>query len=372
MGAQWSLPAGGRLPPCDVREAIGFLDTPEQERARLGAGPAVVGEHRRQRLVGRNVVASPQYSCPQEETTVSTSAQPRVPTAPFGRTGHQSTRTLFGAAAFSRVTQDEADRTMETLLAYGVNHIDTAASYGESEVRLGTWMEQHRDRFFLATKTGERTYAAARDQIRRSLERLRTTQIDLIQLHNLVQPDEWETALGPDGALRAAVEARNAGLVRFIGVTGHGLTVAKMHKRALERFDFDSVLLPYNYPLIQNPHYAADFEALVAVCQQKNVAIQTIKSATKGPWSEQIQQMDRAHRPAATWYEPLADQQDLETAVHWVLGRDGVFLNTAGDIHVLPKILEAATRFRERPTDQEMAKLARDAHMAPLFVEEAK
>ena len=300
------------------------------------------------------------------------SVQPKIPTAPFGRTGHQSTRILFGAAAFSRVTQEEADRTMQTLLEHGINHIDTAASYGDSELRLGPWMEKHRDEFFLATKTGERTYTAAREQIRRSLERLRVKQLDLIQLHNLVQPEEWETALGPDGALKAAREARDAGLVRFIGVTGHGLTVAKMHKRALERFDFDSVLLPYNYPLIQNAQYAADFEALVAVCKQQNVAVQTIKSATTGPWSEQVQQMDRAHRPAATWYEPLMDEQDLEVAIHWVLGRDGVFLNTAGDIHVLPKILEAATRYRSRPTEEEMTKLVRDAQMAPLFVEETK
>ena len=297
---------------------------------------------------------------------------PKISTAPFGRTGHQSTRTIFGAAAFSRVSQEEADRTMETLLEYGVNHIDTAASYGESEVRLGPWMEKHRDRFFLATKTGDRTYAAARDSIHRSLERLRVKRLDLIQLHNLVQPDEWETALGPDGALKAAQEAREQGLVRFIGVTGHGLTVAQMHKRALERFDFDSVLLPYNYPLIQNPQYSADFEALVALCRERNVAVQTIKSATKGPWSEQVQQMDRSHRPAATWYEPLMDEQDLEVAVQWVLGREGVFLNTAGDIHVLPRILEAAARFKTRPTDEEMHKLVRDAQMAPLFVEETK
>lgn len=303
---------------------------------------------------------------------MTTTPQSRIPTAPFGRTGHESTRTLFGAAAFGRVTQEEADSTMQTLLDYGVNHIDTAASYGDSEIRLGPWMEKHRDRFFLATKTGERSYAAARDQIRRSLERLRVKQLDLIQLHNLVEPEEWETALGPDGALKAAIEARDAGLVRFVGVTGHGLTVARMHRRALARFDFDSVLLPYNYPLIQNQQYAAEFEALVAVCQQKNVAIQTIKAVTRGPWSEQVQQMDRAHRAAATWYEPLADEQDLATAVHWVLGRDGIFLNTAGDIHVLPKILDAATRFQGRPTDQEMAKLARDARMSPLFVDEAK
>jgi aryl-alcohol dehydrogenase-like predicted oxidoreductase len=206
-----------------------------------------------------------------------------IPTDVFGRTGHQSTRTIFGAAALSDVTQEDADRTIELLLRYGINHIDTAASYGDSELRLGPWMEKLRDNFFLATKTGERTYQPAYDQIRRSLERLRVDQVDLIQLHNLVDPDEWETALGPGGALEAAMRAREQGLVRFIGVTGHGLTVANMHRRALERFDFDSVLLPYNYPMMQNPSYAADFEDLAAACQQRNVAVQTIKSVTRAP-----------------------------------------------------------------------------------------
>ena len=162
-----------------------------------------------------------------------------IPTETFGRTGHRSTRAIFGAAALSAVTQAEADRTMELLLRSGVNHIDTAASYGDSELRLGPWMERHRADFFLATKTGERTSQAAYDQIRRSLERLRVDHVDLIQLHNLVDPTEWETALGPGGALEAAIRAREEGLVRFIGVTGHGITVAAMHRRALERFDFE-------------------------------------------------------------------------------------------------------------------------------------
>jgi aryl-alcohol dehydrogenase-like predicted oxidoreductase len=284
-----------------------------------------------------------------------------IPTQPFGRTGHQSTRTLFGAAALSRVTQEEADQTMETLLRSGVNHIDTAASYGESEVRLGPWMERHRDRFFLATKTGERTYGAARDQIRRSLERLRVPQVDLIQLHNLAQPEEWDVATGPDGALRACLEAREAGLVRFIGVTGHGTGIARMHRRSLERFDFDSVLLPYNYPMMQNREYAADFEALVALCRERDVAVQTIKAITRSPWD------DRPHS-AATWYEPLTEQADVDLAVHWVFGRPGVFLNTAGDIHVLPKVLDAASRYREAPSDEAMARLVAEREMAPLFV----
>lgn len=284
-----------------------------------------------------------------------------IPTETFGRTGHPSTRAIFGAAAFSAVTQAEADRTVELLLRFGVNHIDTAASYGDSELRLGPWMEQHRAAFFLATKTGERGYQAAYDQIRRSLERLRVDQVDLIQLHNLVDPAEWETALGPGGALEAAIRAREEGLVRFIGVTGHGTTVAAMHTRSLERFDFDAVLLPYNFPMMQNPRYAADFEELVARCHQRGVAVQTIKAITRAPWGDRPQ-------TSATWYEPLQDQVAIDQAVHWVLGRPGIFLNTVGDIAVLPKVLDATDRFREGPSDEAMQEIAAQQAMEPLFV----
>ncbi|HLZ68350.1 MAG TPA: aldo/keto reductase [Dehalococcoidia bacterium] len=283
-----------------------------------------------------------------------------IPTLPFGRTGHTSTRTIFGAAAFARVDQPTADRSVALLLARGVNHIDTAASYGDSELRLGPWLAKHRDRFFLATKTGERTYAGARDQIRRSLDRLQVNQVDLIQLHNLVDEAEWETALGPDGALKAAIEAREAGLVRFIGVTGHGVTVARMHRRSLERFAFDSVLLPLNHPMLQNPQYAADFAALRAVCRERGVAMQTIKAITLAPWSE------RPHG-APTWYEPLREQPDIDLAVHWVFGHEGVFLNTAGDVSLLPRIIDAAERFTAAPDDEAMRELSEHRAMAPLF-----
>ncbi|HJZ49407.1 MAG TPA: aldo/keto reductase [Roseiflexaceae bacterium] len=283
-----------------------------------------------------------------------------IPTAPFGRTGHQSTRTIFGAAALSSVSQDDADRTLELLFQYGINHIDTAASYGESELRIGPWMGRYRKQFFLATKTGERTYQKARDQIHRSLERLRVDQVDLIQLHNLVDPAEWEIAMGPGGALEAAVEARDQGLVRFIGVTGHGVTVAAQHKRALERFDFDAVLLPYSYVMMQNEQYAADFEALAGLCAQRNVAVQTIKAITRAPWGE------REHT-ATTWYEPLEEQADIDKAVHWVLGRPGVFLNTVGDIRVLPRVFDAASRFEARPSDEAMQAQFERLEMAPLF-----
>jgi aryl-alcohol dehydrogenase-like predicted oxidoreductase len=287
---------------------------------------------------------------------------PTIATEPFGRTGHASTRTIFGAAALWSVTQEEADRTLELLLEYGVNHIDTAAMYGDSELRVGPWMKEHRSRFFLATKTVERTYGEAREEIRRSLERLRVDHVDLIQLHYLVDPEEWEIALGPGGALEAAIEARDEGLARFIGVTGHGVTVAAQHRRALERFDFDSVLLPYSFVLVRDPQYAADFEALTAVCAERDVAVQTIKSLVRAPWPE------AGEHTRTTWYEPLEDQTAIDLAVQWVLGRPGVFLNTVGDIHVLPGVLDAAARFEARPSDEAMRALVAEQEMAPLFV----
>jgi aryl-alcohol dehydrogenase-like predicted oxidoreductase len=279
---------------------------------------------------------------------------------PFGRTGHMSTVTIFGAAALSRVSQAEADRTLDVLLHYGVNHIDTAASYGDAELRVGPWMKEHRRDFFLATKTGDRTYAAAKESIHRSLERLRTDQIDLIQLHSLAHPDEWETAMGPGGALEACVEAREQGLVRFIGVTGHGLTIAAMHRRALQRFDFDSVLLPYNWTMMESEVYEHDFETLMKLCQERNVAVQTIKGILRGPWATTA-------RNRATWYEPLEEQSDIDLAVSWVLGRPGIFLNTVGDIHLLPAVLDAASRYERRPADEEMKELVKRSSLTTLF-----
>ncbi len=279
---------------------------------------------------------------------------------PFGRTGHMSTVAIFGAAALGRVTQEEADRTLDVLLEYGVNHIDTANSYGDAEKRIGPWMSGYRKNFFLATKTEHRTYQGAKEHLHRSLDLLRTDQIDLWQMHILIKPEEWETAMGPGGALEAFVEAREQGLVRFLGVTGHDTVVAAMHKRSLERFDFDSVLLPYNYAMMQNPQYAADFEALMAMCQERNVAVQTIKSITKGPWGSQ-------ERTSATWYEPYTEQADIDKAVHWVLRRPGIFLNTAGDIHVLPKVLDAASRFQPGPVAEKLDEAMAELEPVPLF-----
>ncbi len=284
-----------------------------------------------------------------------------ITTQPFGRTGHMSTRTLFGAAALGSVTQEEADRTLEVLLRYGVNHIDVAASYGDAERRIAPWLKTHRADFFLATKTDARTAEKAKEDLSRSLERMRVDYVDLWQLHNLVDPIEWDIALSPGGVIEAALEAKQQGLIRAIGVTGHGLQIAAMHRRSLERFDFDSVLLPYNYVTMQKPYYAENFNALLATCQQRNVAVQTIKSIAYKPW------LGREHTHA-TWYEPLEDQKDIDLAVHWVLKQPGVFLNTVGDIHLLPKVLDAASRFQTGPSDEEMQTMVERLSMEPLFV----
>ena len=280
---------------------------------------------------------------------------------PFGRTGHDSSRVVFGAAALGGVPQPVADRALDVLLEHGVNHIDVAASYGEAELRVAPWLRAHPGTFFLATKTGERTYQGARDEIRRSLDRLGVDSVDLIQLHNLVDVIEWDQALSAGGALEAALEAREEGLVRFIGVTGHGLSVPEMHRRSLERFAFDSVLAPYNFVQMQDPRYAETFEALAAVCAEHGIALQTIKSLARRRW-------DGRPHTAATWYEPLREQPDIDLAVHWVLGRPEAFLLTTGDVEILPRLLDAAERFERRPADGEMAALAERSAAEPLFV----
>ena len=284
-----------------------------------------------------------------------------IPRAPFGATGHESSRAIFGAAALGSVAKRDADRTLDVLLEHGVNHIDVAAGYGDAELRIATWLRHHPGTFFVATKTGKRTYREAREEIRRSLDRLGVDRIDSIQLHNLVDVIEWETALGPGGALEAAVEAREEGLVRFIGVTGHGLSVPEMHRRSLERFPFDSILLPYNYVQMRDARYAETFEAVASVCAQRRVALQTIKSLAWRRWEGRA-------ATASTWYEPLREQADIDRAAHWVLGRPEAFLLTTGDVTILPMLLDAVERFERRPPDEEMVRLAASREVSPLFV----
>jgi aryl-alcohol dehydrogenase-like predicted oxidoreductase len=283
-----------------------------------------------------------------------------IPVSAFGKTGHQSTRVIFGAAALGGMKQDRADKVLEVLLEFGINHIDTAASYGESELRIGPWMREHRKHFFLATKTGDRTYEKARESVHRSLERLKVDQLDLIQMHNLVEEDEWQTALGAGGALEALVEARDQKLVRFIGVTGHGTRIPAMHKRSLERFAFDSVLFPYNFTMLQNPQYAADADALIKLCNQRGVATQTIKSAARRRWQN-------GDGPKFSWYEPLRERDAIRRAVHFVLSRDGLFLNSSSDTTILRTILEAASEPASAPSRAEMEADVAHYAMQPLF-----
>jgi aryl-alcohol dehydrogenase-like predicted oxidoreductase len=287
-----------------------------------------------------------------------------IPRLPFGRLAHMSTRCLFGGASLSSVTQAEADRALDVLLQYGVNHLDVAASYGDAELRIAPWLKRHPDHFFIATKTGERTAQPAKEELQRSLERMQVDHVDLWQLHNLADPIEWDEALSPGGVIEAAVEAREQGLIRGIGVTGHGLQIAATHRRSLERFDFDSVLLPCNYITLQNEYYAENFNALLETCRQRSIAVQAIKSIALQPWM--------GRQPTAdTWYQPLQDQADIDMAVWWALSIPGIFLNTVGDLSLLPKFLDAASRFEQHPPE----KLQEDAqeHLSrlpfvPLFV----
>ena len=279
---------------------------------------------------------------------------------PFGKTGHLSSRTIFGSVSLGRVSQSEADRVLDLLGEFGVNHIDTAPKYGEAELRLGPWMKKYRDQFFLATKTNERTYQDAKDQFQRSLDRLQVDHVDLLQFHNLTDVVEREIIMGPGGALEFLIEAREEGLTRFIGITGHGLDTPRFHRQTLERFAFDSVLLPCNYLLMQEPNYANEFERLISYCHERQIAVQTIKSIARGYWGDK----NWSH---STWYEPLSDEAAITKSVHWVFGIPGIFLNTVGDIHVLPKVLDAASRLERRPTDNDMRGMVKEERITSLF-----
>jgi len=237
-----------------------------------------------------------------------------------------------------------------------------AASYanGESENRIGILLKQHRKRFFIATKTGMRTYNEAKEGFHASLDRLRVDSVDLIQMHNLTDADEWETAMGPKGALEALIEAREEGLTRFIGVTGHGFGAPDMHLKSIERYDFDTVLLPYNFLMIQKIEYAKSFDKLVSACKERNIAVQTIKSLARRPWGKK-------EKTKETWYEPLEDQQDIDRSVHWVLGNPDVFLISSSDVRLLPLILDAANRMSERPSGKEMKDMIASKDMDLIF-----
>jgi aryl-alcohol dehydrogenase-like predicted oxidoreductase len=286
-----------------------------------------------------------------------------IPKLPFGLTGHDSTRTLFGGAAFKKDSGPEAaERALAILLEHGVNHIDTARSYGggNAETLIGTWMGAHRDTFFLATKTGERTREGAEKELATSFEQLQTDRIDLIQMHGLTDEEDWATAMGPGGALEALVAARDSGRVRFIGVTGHGLVAPTMHAKSLDHFPFDSVLFPYNYVLAQDTEYLEDVDRLVQMCAERQVAVQIIKSIARRPWGER----ERTRDP---WYEPLEEPEDVQRAVDFTFDLGDVFINTVSDLNVLPLVLDAAGKAGPRSSDAEMAEMALRMEMATIF-----
>ncbi len=280
---------------------------------------------------------------------------------PFGKTGHHSSRAIFGSVSLGGASQSEADRALDLLWEFGVNHIDTAPKYGEAERRLGPWMKNYRDQFFLATKTNERSYQDAKDQFQRSLERLQVDSVDLLQFHNLTDVVEREIILGPGGAIEFLIEAREKGLTKYIGITGHGLYAPKFHRQTLERFAFDTVLLPCNYLLMREPSYANEFQKLLSYCQKRQIAVQTIKSIARGYWGNK--KWNRS-----TWYEPLTNEDAITKNVHWVLGIPGIFLNTVGDLQELPKVLKAADIYEEGPPDEEMNRLVEEMKMQTLFI----
>jgi aryl-alcohol dehydrogenase-like predicted oxidoreductase len=288
-----------------------------------------------------------------------------IATMPFGRTGHTSTRIIFGAAAIGAMKQERADQVLDTLIEFGINHIDTAAMYGDAELRLAPWMRERRSEFFLASKTRDRTREDAKASIENSLSRMEVDQIDLIQLHNLTDDEGWDQAMGPGGALEALIEARDEGKVRFIGVTGHGTRVARMHLRSLERFEFDSVLLPYNYSMMQNEEYAREFGELLEVCAGRGIAVQTIKSIARRRWREGDDQKK------FSWYEPIREPEAIERAVNWALCNAGVFVNSSSDATLLRAMLEAAGRFESEQADALNLAMAKDMSalgIEPLFV----
>lgn len=278
----------------------------------------------------------------------------------FGRTGHMSTVAIFGAAAFWEISQADADKVMEQVIEAGVNHIDIAPSYGQAEERVGPWMPRERGRFFLGCKTTERTKQGAWDEMQQSLKRLQTESFDLYQCHAVTTMEELDAVTMKGGALEAFVEARQRGLVKFIGITGHGTDAPKIYLEALRRFDFDSVLFPLNFAQMANPEYRKNAEELIAVCKAKDVGTMVIKSITKGPWGEK-------RHTATTWYEPFEQMDEIQRAVNFALSFQVTGLCTAGDTRILSLVLQACENFRQLPPTDLEAMIQSGKQYEPLF-----
>ena len=278
----------------------------------------------------------------------------------FGRTGHMSTVAIFGAAAFGKISQADADKVMEMVIEAGVNHIDVAPSYGQAEIRIGPWMPRERKRFFLGCKTMERTKDGAWKEMHESLQRLQTETFDLYQSHAVTTMEELDAVTMKGGALEAFVQARREGLTQFIGITGHGVNAPQIYLEALRRFDFDSVLFPLNFAQMANPEYREYAEELIATCKAKDVGTMIIKSITKAPWG------DREHT-ATTWYEPFDNSEEIQKGVNFALSYDITGLCTAGDTRVLPIMLEACENFTRLSDSEREEMIESGKQYEPLF-----
>lgn len=282
----------------------------------------------------------------------------------FGRTGHMSSVAIFGGAALhSTISQDEANEALDLALANGVNHYDVAASYGNgmAETRLGPWLEKHRQDVFIGTKTTVRTYGGAWAEINRSLALLRTDQLDLAQIHGVTTWEDLDKATGPGGALEAMKRARDEGLTKYIGITGHGWLVPAIHVEALKRFDFDSVLFPINPVLFANTEYRRNAERLLQLAQDRNVGVMAIKSVAKGPWGDQ-------ERRYNTWYEPWDVQDRVQMGVNFTLSQPGVTgIPTAGDTTIMPMVVKAANNFHQLSQDEQETLIAQGKELEPIF-----
>jgi aryl-alcohol dehydrogenase-like predicted oxidoreductase len=278
----------------------------------------------------------------------------------FGRTGHASTVAIFGGAVLGKLDQATTDTCVRQYLDAGGNHIDIAPSYGNAEALIGPWMPQIRKQMFLGCKTTKRSKEDAADEMRQSLKRLQVDAFDLYQAHAVTSMEELDLVTRPGGALEAMVAARQAGLTRYLGITGHGYDAPAVFLEALRRFDFDSVLFPINFVQYADPIYRKNAEALVAECRKRNVGTMIIKSVCKAPWGDRT-------RAFHTWYEPFNDMEMIQPAVNFVLSQDITGLCTTGDYRVLPKILQACEDFKPMPPAEQEALISRAGEFSPLF-----
>jgi aryl-alcohol dehydrogenase-like predicted oxidoreductase len=281
----------------------------------------------------------------------------------LGRLGHMTSVLVYGGAALGEVPEDVADRSIQMALEAGINHFDTAADYGDSELHLGRWMGRIRGRIFLATKTGDRRATGAYDSLRRSLERLRVDSVDLIQLHAVGDLEDLGRATGPGGAIEGVVRAREEGLAGAIGITGHGMGAPATHLEALTRFPFDTVITPYNHRLARDEAYRRDFEALMEAVLAQDVGLRLIKTVARNLWKTS------EGATYDTWYEPFDDQEHVDAAVSFALARPEVTgICTAGDVRLLPLFIQAEKRSRSRTANEVESVLASTPEYEPPFV----